>query len=157
MSKYCDWDYSMKRNPDILIGCGLLLFCGFAAWRTLKVTVPPEDTIAGTTFVPWLMIGGIFLLALVLIGRAMRSAVSTGTVSVPNRSTLFRMGLFTLLMIAYAFSFMKVGYIASTLVVFVLGLLLLRERRLPVLILFPLVMTGAIYLGFTKSLGVWLP
>lgn len=147
----------MKRNPDILIGIGLLLFCAFTAWRTLKVTVPPEDTIAGTTFVPWLMIGGIVVLSLVLIGRAILRTAAIEAVQMPDRSTLVRMGLFTLLMVAYAFMFMKVGYIASTLVVFVVGLILFRETRLLVLILFPLVMTGAIYLGFTKSLGVWLP
>ena len=146
-----------KRNPDILIGVGLLLFCAFAAWRTLKVTVPPEDTVAGTAFVPWLMIGSIVVLSLVLIGRAMLRTGAIEAVSMPDRPTLVRMGLFTLLMIAYAFSFMLVGYIPSTLAVFVLGLILFRESRLLVLIIFPLVMTGAIYLGFTKSLGVWLP
>lgn len=147
----------MRRNPDIVIGFGLLLFCGFAAWRTLHVKVPPEDTIAGTTFVPWLMIGGIVLLSLGLIVRAVQRMPSAATVEMPDRATLIRMGLFTLLMIVYAFAFMTVGYIPSTLAVFVLGLLLLGESRLPVLVLFPLVMTGAIYLGFTQSLGVWLP
>lgn len=147
----------MKRNPDIVIGLGLLLFSAFAAWRTLKVRVPPEDTIAGTTFVPWLMIAGIVLLALGLIARTVRRAASAETVEMPDRPTLIRMGLFTLLMVAYAFSFMTVGYIPSTLAVFVAGLLLLRETRIPILVLFPLVMTGAIYLGFTQWLGVWLP
>lgn len=147
----------MKRNPDIVIGIGLLLFCGFATWRTLHVRVPPEDTVAGTTFVPWLMIGGIALLSIALIARAILRAQSTEAVQMPDRALLVRMGLFTLLMVTYAFSFMTVGYIPSTLVVFVVGLLLFGETRLPVLVLFPLVMTGAIYLGFTQSLGVWLP
>ena len=147
----------MKRNPDIVIGIGLLLFCAFAAWRTSKVKVPVEGTIAGTSFVPWIMIGGIVLLSVALILRAGLRSASVQSISLPNRATLARMGLFTLLMIAYAFAFMNIGYIASTLIVFVLGLLLFRESRIPVLVLFPLVMTGAIYLGFTKSLGVWLP
>lgn len=147
----------MKRNPDIMIGFGLLLFCGFAAWRTLNIKIPPEATIAGTSFVPWLMIGGIVLLSLGLMVRAILRAPSAATVEMPGRATLVRMALFTLLMVAYAFAFMTVGYIPSTLVVFVLGLLLLGESRLPVLILFPPVMTGAIYLGFTRSLDVWLP
>lgn len=147
----------MKRNPDIVIGIGLLLFCGFATWRTLNIKVPPENTIAGTSFVPWLMIGGIALLSIGLMVRAVLRAPSAVAVEMPDRATLVRMGLFTLLMVAYAFAFMTVGYIPSTLAVFVLGLLLLGESRLPVLILFPPVMTGAIYLGFTRSLDVWLP
>ena len=147
----------VRRNPDVVIGVGLLLFSAFASWRTLKVTVPPEDTIAGTTFVPWLMIGGIVILSLALIARAVLRTASADAVQMPDRATLVRMGLFTLLMIAYAFIFMTAGYILSTLIVFVVGLILFRESRLLVLILFPIVMTGAIYLGFTKSLGVWLP
>lgn len=147
----------MRRNPDIVIGIGLLLFCGFAAWRTLKVRVPPEATIAGTSFLPWVMIGGITLLSLALIARAARRAGAGDRVALPDRAVLVRMGLFTVLMIAYAFAFMTVGYIASTLVVFVLGLLILGERRFAVVVLFPIVMTAAIYLGFTQSLGVWLP
>ena len=147
----------MKRSPDVVIGLGLLLFSAFAAWRTLGVRVPPEDTIAGTTFVPWLMIGGIVLLSIGLIARAILCSAVAEAVEMPGRPILIRMGLFALLMVAYAFSFMTVGYLPSTLAVFVAGLLLLRESRLPVLVLFPLVMTGAIYLGFTQWLGVWLP
>ncbi len=147
----------MKSKADIWISLSLLAFCGFATWRTMKIRVPPEDTVAGTSFVPWLMIGGMVLLALLLLARAVLRAASEDAVQMPDRATFVRMGLFTLLMVAYAFAFMTVGYIPSTLAVFVLGLLLFKEYRIPILILFPLVMTGVIYLGFTKSLGVWLP
>ncbi len=142
---------------DIAIGIGLLLLCGFAAWQTTGIKVPPEDTIAGTSFLPWLMIGGIGLLSLALSARALLRSAREESVEIPGRRTLAKMGLFTALMIAYAASFMTVGYIPSTAVVFVLGLLLFNERRIAVLIIFPLVMTGVIYLGFTRVLGVWLP
>jgi putative tricarboxylic transport membrane protein len=146
-----------QTSSDIVIGIGLLLFCTFAAWRTLGIKVPPEATIAGTSFLRWLMIGGIALLSLALIVRALLRTEGVEKIPVPNRATLAKMGLFTILMIGYAAAFMTVGYIPSTLVVFVAGLLLLKERRILVLIVFPLVMTGAIYLGFTRLLGVWLP
>jgi len=146
-----------QTSSDIAIGVGLLLFCGFAAWRTTKIRVPPEATIAGTSFLPWLMIGGIALLSVILIARARLHVGSSETVQVPNRLTFGKIVLFTLVMVAYGAGFMTVGYIPSTLVVFVIGLLLFKERRIAVLIIFPLVMTGAIYLGFTRFLGVWLP
>jgi len=146
-----------QTSSDITIGVGLLLFCGFAAWRTTNIKVPPEATIAGTSFLPWLMIACIGLLSVALIVRALLRAGSTVTVQVPDRATLGRIMLFALVMVAYAASFMTIGYIPSTVVVFIVGLLLFRERRISVLILFPLIMTGAIYLGFTRLLGVWLP
>lgn len=146
-----------QTSSDRVIGIGLLLFCAFAAWRTAGIKVPPEATIAGTSFLPWLMIGGIALLSLALIARTLLRTGRVGTIAVPNRATLVKMGLFTLLMVAYAAAFMTVGYVPSTLVVFVAGLLLFKERRIFVLIVFPLVMTGAIYFCFTRFLGVWLP
>jgi len=146
-----------QTSSDIAIGVGLLLFCGFATWRTTLIKVPSEATVAGTAFLPWLMIGAISLLSIVLIVRALIRTGSAETVQVPNRATLGKILLFTLVMIAYGASFMTIGYIPSTIVVFIVGLLLFNERRISVLILFPLVMTGAIYLGFTRLLGVWLP
>jgi putative tricarboxylic transport membrane protein len=146
-----------QTSSDIVIGVGLLLFCAFAAWRTLRIKVPPEATIAGTSFFPWLMIGGIALLSLGLIARALLRTGAVEMIQVPDRMTLAKIGLLALLMVAYAAVFMKVGYIPSTLIVFVGGLLLFKERRIFVLIVFPIVTTGAIYLGFTRVLGVWLP
>ncbi len=148
-----------QTSSDIGIGVGLLLFCGFAAWRTLKISVPPEDTIAGTSFLPWIMIGGIVLMSLILISRALLRLRMDEIVNIPipERATFMKMVLFTVLMVTYAALFMKFGYIATTLVVFIVGLILFQERRIPVLIIFPVVMTGAIYLGFTRVLNVWLP
>jgi putative tricarboxylic transport membrane protein len=103
------------------------------------------------------MIGGIALLSLGLIVRDLLRGEGGEAIAVPDRAILAKMGLFTLLMIAYAALFMTLGYIPSTAIVFVIGLLLFNERRIFVLIIFPLVMTGAIYLGFTRVLGVWLP
>ena len=97
------------------------------------------------------------LLAVVLIARALLRIKEVETIQVPDRATLLKMGLFMLLMIAYASVFMTLGYIPSTAIVFIAGLLLFKERRISVLIVFPLVMTGAIYLSFTRVLGVWLP
>lgn len=146
-----------QKTSDIGIGLGLLLFCLFAVWRTMKIKVPPEATIAGTSFLPWLMIGGISLLAVVLILRALLSSASSQVIQVPNRATLAKMGAFTLVMVVYAASFMTIGYIPSTIAVFVIGLLLFNERRLSILIIFPVFMTIIIYLGFTRILSVWLP
>ncbi|MWP38008.1 tripartite tricarboxylate transporter TctB family protein [Rhodobacter sphaeroides] len=142
-------------RSDIWAGIGLLAFCGFVAWRTLLVRTVASGTIAGPVFVPWLMIGGLSLLAIALILRSILRGSSA--VELPTRRTLVRMGLLALLLVAYAAAFEPLGYLVSTLVTFVLGLLLFNERRPLVLILVPLALTGGVYLGFTRLLQVWLP
>ncbi|MBN2752997.1 MAG: tripartite tricarboxylate transporter TctB family protein [Rhodospirillaceae bacterium] len=142
---------------DIVIGVGLLFLCAFSAWRTLGIRPPIGGTIAGPSFLPWIMIGGLVLLSLMLIGRAVVRNDDGIRVDMPNRALLMKMAVFVLVMTAYAAAFMTVGYLPSTLCVFFAGLLLFGERRPPVLVLFPIIMTGIIYYGFTRALGVWLP
>ncbi|MBO0906068.1 tripartite tricarboxylate transporter TctB family protein [Jiella sonneratiae] len=162
-----------SRRTDIWIGAGILAFCAFAGWRTLRIPAVATGTSAGPNFVPWLMIGGIVVLTLALMLRsavAQRSAVpqdlaAATTPSDPNDAaggapsgtTLRRMAVFALLLVAYAAFFMPVGYLATTAVVFVAGMALLGERNWIRLIVLPLIITAAVYWGFTRYLGVWLP
>lgn len=141
---------------DIWIGGGLLAFCAFAAWRTLKIRAQASSTIAGPAFLPWIMIFAIAILSVWLILRAMRSKTDQG-IEMPDRATLINMGLFALLLVGYAAAFMPLGYIPTTLVTIFLGLWLFGERNWLVLTLFPVAMTAAVYLGFTHLLNVWLP
>lgn len=149
-----------SRKSDVVIGAIILVFCAFAAWRTVYVSSAPTGTIAGPTFVPWIAIGLTTLLSLAMIARA-RLRVRTGNpddpIMLPDGATFVRMGLFAALMVAYAAAFMTVGYIPSTLVAFVAGLLLFGERRVLVLILLPCIATAAVYYAFTTFLNVWLP
>lgn len=149
-----------SRKSDVVIGVLILLFCAFAAWRTASVTSAPTGTVAGPAFVPWLVIALSATLAVILIARAAvraRLGNPEGEISLPNRPTFIRMALFAVLMVGYAGAFMGVGYIPSTLVAFVAGLLLFGERRIWVLVLLPCVATTAVYYAFTTVLNVWLP
>ena len=148
------------RRGDLWIGGGLLVFCGLAAWRSLRIKSQISSTIAGPSFLPWIMIAALTLLAISLILRALRQGLrqrSDLRIEMPDRGTLLRMAAFAILLACYAAAFMPVGYIPSTLAVSFIGLILLGERRPLPLILFPVVMTGLVYLGFTNLLGVWLP
>lgn len=145
---------------DIWIGGGLLVFCCFVAWQTLKIKQGFSTSVAGPSFLPWLMVGGIALLSLVLIFRGLvqlRSEDGGALISMPSRRTFLIIAAFVALLVAYASAFFPVGYLPATLVTFVLGLWLVGERKLWVLIGFPLVMTFAVYYAFTELLSVWLP
>ncbi|MFH1803916.1 MAG: tripartite tricarboxylate transporter TctB family protein [Pseudomonadota bacterium] len=146
-----------ESRSSICIGSGLLVFCGFAAWRTSLVKAQATNTVAGPAFLPWVMIGLLAILSAALIARALKNRTGTTTIPMPDKKILARMGIFTLLLVAYAAAFMPMGYLPSTLITFCVGLYLIGERRPAALIAFPLLTTGIIYLGFTKFLQVWLP
>ncbi|SFO57823.1 putative tricarboxylic transport membrane protein [Cohaesibacter marisflavi] len=146
-------------KSDMWIGSGLLIFCAISAWLTLDIKSGMSSSVAGPSMVPWLMIGGTALLSLLLIFRAKAQAggEEAKTISMPDAHTLLIMLAFVLLLVAYAIAFYPIGYIPATLVTFFVGLWLLGERRWLVFALFPVIMTLAVYYGFTELLSVWLP
>lgn len=144
------------RRSDAIIGMGLLAFCAFAAWRTLKIKIGAGASIAGPAFLPWLMIAGVTVLSVLMILRALRREHGN-TINLPDRAALGKIAVFVALLVGYAAAFMPLGYLASTLTVFVIGLWLFGERRILLLTVFPVVMVGTVYLGFTQALKVWLP
>ncbi|MBE9638576.1 tripartite tricarboxylate transporter TctB family protein [Salipiger mangrovisoli] len=147
-----------EQKADLWIGAGLLLFCGFVSWRTTYIKQGIGSSAAGPSFLPWLVIGLIALLSVLLIVRALRAERTPETdIMMPGKRVLVAMAGFTLLMICYAAAFMPIGYLPSTLVAFIVGLLLLGERNWLLVVLFPVGMTLAIYFGFTELLSVWLP
>ena len=148
-----------ESRADLYISIGMLVFCIFTAVATARLKTPPGGSIAGPAFVPWLMVVLLGLGATCLLARAMwqEKAGDGGSVTLPDRRVLRQMVLFVLLMIAYAVTLMPIGYIWTTTATLFLGLLILGERKPLLLILFPAVMTAAVYFGFTKLLAVWLP
>lgn len=147
-----------EAKADLWVGCGLLALCGFAGWRATYIKQGFSSSAAGPSFVPWLVILLISVLSVLLIVRALRADHDPETdITMPGKRVLAAMAGFTLLMIAYAVAFMPVGYLPSTLAVFVIGLILLGGRNWLLVVLFPVAMTFGIYFGFTELLSVWLP
>lgn len=149
-----------QSKSDIWIGSGILALCGFAAWQTLNIKQGFSNSIAGPSFLPWLMIAAITILSLIMIGRGMKSLRAEGTgktVQMPQRHTLISMVAFVALLMVYAIAFYQVGYIPATLATFITGLWLIGERKIWILLGFPIVMTFAVHFAFTEFLSVWLP
>ncbi|SNY92693.1 putative tricarboxylic transport membrane protein [Cohaesibacter sp. ES.047] len=147
------------RKSDMWIGGCLLVFCIVVAWLTLSIKSGMGSSSAGPSMIPWMMIGAVAFLSLVLIGRSLggNKEGEESKISMPDARTLLIMLGFVLLLTAYAAAFYPVGYIPATLITFVVGLWLLGERRWYILVLFPLIMTFVVYFGFTRLLTVWLP
>ncbi|PRD42892.1 C4-dicarboxylate ABC transporter permease [Phyllobacterium phragmitis] len=155
-------------GSDVAVGCGLLAFSAFAAWRSLGIRGQSAGTIAGPSFLPWLMIGAIIILSLMLVLRARRAAAAAsaeaGSRPAPvdhgggmKRRDLLRIALFAAMLVAYSAAFMPLGYLPATLIVFIAGMLLMGERSPLKFFVLPVLITGAVWFGFTRFLQVWLP
>ncbi len=155
------------KQTDSRLALVLLAFCAFAAWRTTLVPSSGAGSQAGPAFLPWITIAGIALLSVALFLRGLRAhpataeATKRGKEEAPKafgiRYATVVLVLFIALMIAYAVAFERVGYLPSTLVTFVIGMFLLRERRIVQFLLVPAVIVACVYFGFTHLLGVYLP
>lgn len=150
-------------RTDLWIGAGLLAFCALAGWITLSIPSVSTGTSAGPRFIPWLMIGLIAALSLAMIWRRPSPGPShdgvhndADTPGSPYRA-LPRIAMFTVLLVIYAAAFLTVGYLVSSIVVFMLGMVLMGERRIIPIAIVPIAIVALIYYGFTHFLGVWLP
>ncbi len=145
----------MSRNSDFWLSLVLLGFSAIAAALTLDVPAAGTGGTLGPSFVPWLMIAGIALGALILLWRSQRHAELA--LAPPGARLLVKLGGFLLLMLVYATVYEPVGYLISSLVFFVVALLVLGERRWLQLVLVPPGVVLLVYVVFTQVMRVYLP
>lgn len=145
----------MSRNSDFWLSLVFMGFSAVAAALTLDVPVAGTGGTLGPSFLPWLMIGGLSLFSLALLWRSQRHAELAA--APPGLRMLVKLGGFAFLMLAYAVIYEPVGYLVSSLVFFVVALLVLGERRWLQLLLVPPGVVLAIYVVFAKVMQVYLP
>lgn len=145
----------MSRNSDFWISLALLAFTAVAAALTTQLPAQGTGRGAGPNFVPWLMVGGIGLSALILLARSWRRAACPH--APVNIRLLAQLGGFLVLMLAYAAAYEPVGFIGSSLAFFLLALLMLGERRLKYLLAVPPLVVLGVYLVFTEIMQVYMP
>lgn len=145
----------MSRNSDFWLSLVLLGFSALVAGWTFDVPSAGTGGTLGPSFLPWLMIVGIAVFALLLLWRSQRQAELAA--ASPGLHVVVKLGGFLLLMLVYAMVYEPVGYLISSLVFFVVALLVLRERRWLQLLLVPPAVVGGVYLVFTQVMKVYLP
>ena len=145
----------MTRNSDFWMSFVVLGFCAVASSLTLDVPTMGTGGTVGPNFLPWLMIGGMSLFALILLWRSQRQAPAAQ--SPFGARLLAQLGGFLLLMLVYAWAYEPIGYLVSSVVFFVVALLVLGERRLLQLVLVPPAVVGSVYVVFTYVMQVYMP
>lgn len=148
----------MRRNPDFWLAIGLLAFSVYAGILTSELSDVGTGTWAGPSFFPWLMVGSIALLSLGLLGRSLwRAGGRSEGGGKAGGSLLLKLGLFFVLMLAYAVLYVPAGYLISTISFFVIAMLVLGERRFAHLAVIPVGLVLSVYLVFTQVIKVYLP
>lgn len=149
-----------KANHDTYVGIIFLLFCGFAWWQISKLPlgVGFKNSI-GPEFFPGVMTATIAILSVALIIRSLwRSAQESGEKpALAAGNILLRIALFIILLIVYILTYEPLGFLLSSGLVLPAGMVMLGEKRLTPILLFPAVIIGVGYLGFTKIMMVPLP
>ena len=149
-----------KANHDTYVGIVFLLFCGFAWWQISKLPlgVGYKDTI-GPEFFPGVITATIAILSVALIIRSLwRSAQEAGAPpALAAGNILLRIALFIVLLIVYILTYEPLGFLLSSAIALPAGMVMLGEKRLTQILLFPAVVIGVGYLGFTKIMMVPLP
>lgn len=155
-----DGDTMKKANPDTYVALVFLLFCGFAWWQIgkLPLGVGYEKTI-GPEFFPKVMTATIAILSFLLLGRSLwrgslQSSEETGYAA---GKVLLRMGAFLVLLLIYSLIYEPLGFLLASAIILPAGMLLLSERRITHVIVFPLIIIALAYYGFTELMMVPLP
>lgn len=150
---------ALRRSPGDLVLAVVLLIIGII--YVVGSTRMPQATVSdvvGPGYFPWLIgvawvICAAVYLVLVLAGNRLGRS-DTGEADSTSRLRLFGMIGLTF---GYAVAIDLAGYVISTLVFAVLGLVLLGRVNPVALVLFPTAITLILYLIFVELLGVLLP
>lgn len=147
-------------NHDTYIGSVFLIFCGIAWWliSELPTGAGYEKTI-GPEFFPGVMTAVIAMLSAVLVVRSLwRGETAAGAEpAVATGRILLRIVLFLLLLLGYVFLYEPLGFLVSSMLVLPSGMLMLGEKRWGLILVFPAVIIGLVYVAFTKLIMVPLP
>lgn len=109
----------------------------------------PEDP--GTAALPQLIGFALLVLGVMLFFNAERNVIA------PERGSRLRTTLMVVAGVVYTLALTALGFMLSTLIFMVLGLLIMGIRSPLRLIAVPIAVSVAVYYLFTAALGVYLP
>lgn len=139
--------------PEAVIGLGLLAFAGLVLWQTLSFQVSPLYAKVGPRVFPYMTVGGLAILGVLLVVAAMRGGwqpEEEASVALDRRALVFvGAGL-----LANVLLIEPLGFTAASTVLFVLVAHGIGSRRPVRDAVIGLVFSLIAYFGFAKALGV---
>lgn len=139
------------KQRDRLVASILIVFAVVVFAYTYTFPAPSQALDPGVAAMPRLMLGTIFVLALVPLIRPQECE------KLPRGSGVVRILGTIVLLLAYAFAIDELGFVISTAVFLVAELLLIGVRHWLPLVAMPLVTSFGLYYLFRAALDVPLP
>lgn len=139
--------------PELLIGLGMLAAAGAALWQTLAIPVSPLYSKVGPTIFPYIITGGMFVLALLLIKAALQGGWQPDDEK-ETPTDWKAMGFVVAGLVANLGLIGSLGFTAASVIMFVLVCYGFGSRHTLRDALTGLILALAAYFGFAKVLGV---
>lgn len=136
---------------DRLIGGIVLALATGLALATFGFPPSAQDSDPGTGALPRLVAGALGVLGILLLLRPEPASVA------PAPGTRRRMTAIVVLTVVYVLVVETVGFPVTTFLFLVGAIRIMGVRRVPPLLLVPLLVTGVLYYLFAQLLAVYLP
>jgi putative tricarboxylic transport membrane protein len=157
---------SGPRKIDIgetLLALVTILFGAAIVWQTTQIRLTPAYSKVGPRTIPYIVGAGLILIGLWLAFEALsgRGAVigsSDSEDADPSLPTDWRtIGILALALLAYLVLLEPAGFVVASTVLFAGAAFAMGSRRYARDIVIGALMAAALYLGFTRGLGLDLP
>lgn len=146
----------MTKNVNALIALGFLVFCGFSWYQITQLPDGLDDFWSyGISYFPMLTTIVIAVLATILLIRSI--LMPEPNAKIATGKTLAWMVAFAVFLALYAALYERIGFLPSSFLFMIIGMLMLRERRIMHVVVIPSVIITIAYFGFTKLMMVALP
>jgi putative tricarboxylic transport membrane protein len=136
---------------DRIIAALVVALGAFLLVQAFRFPAPGQPEDPGTAALPQLIGAALVLLGVMLLFNTEKNSF------LPEAGSRLRTFLIVVASVAYTFALTPFGFMLSTVVFMVVGLLIMGIRSIVRLVLVPLILAVAVYYLFTDALGVYLP
>lgn len=148
---------------ETLLALATILFGAVVVWQTAQIRLTPAYSKVGPRAIPYIVGAGLILVGIWLAYEALTGkAVAVGTGDSedadPSLPTDWRcIGLLAVALLAYLVLLEPAGFIIASTVLFFGAAFAMGSRRYARDIVIGALLSGVLYLGFTRGLGLDLP
>ena len=145
------------KKVNIILSALLIGFGIFYAYLTAELPERNLPNTLGSDFMPWVLVGCLFLLSLLLLIRTIWGGSPENFESSISQKEAFGVIYLTACVLAYVKLMVLIGFILATPIFLALLMLITGSRKWKEIVMVSIVATFGIYLLFQKIFQVILP
>ena len=145
------------KKVNIILSAVLIGFGIFYAYLTAELPERNLPNTLGSDFMPWVLVGCLFLLSLLLLIKAVWGGSPENFESSISQKEAFGVIYLTVCVLAYVKLMVLIGFILATPIFLALLMLITGSRKWKEIVMVSIVATFGIYLLFQKIFQVILP